>query len=620
MSIKKSFNGKTIRKPGAYSRSKVDNSAGAPLRATDVLFIIGESSKGAPGSSTGVMTFAAERLDALVEMFGEGPLVDCAIAAARPSRQAGIGGSSIIKVWKTNAATQAAAMIKKSASNIFQVKDKAWGLEGNDQSVIVAAGTTGNQKTISIARVGDTTEQLGENPAQEVLNIRYIGNATTATMTISGLTMAAKTLVTTLAGDQSDGSVALNITLKNYTMKTLCDYINAQTGYSANLLTVSLSQKTANELDPVTATNIKPALVVQYRLQQEILEVLNGSDRVEAVLQDQSVVGLPDNGTTFLTGGAKGASTNTNFSNGLAASLAEDYNVALPAISRDASEDIADAKQGFTDAASTYTIASVLVATDTHLRLRGDTKNRKEAMGMAGVRKSTKSAAFAAIAGVGSELMQVTMQDCLAVDAQGNQRYMHPHVTAAFAAGMRTGQSVGEPLTHKYPNVQDVGHFINPDTGLPAGDFNPGLDYDAAIDAGVLFMEKASGGFRWVVDNTTYGIDDSFVYNRGSVVAASQFVDRTLRETAELAFVGKKIANGAASSLKNILRNKLRELNAPDVNIITSSEDAPEGFREDTFVVTIQGNTARVQVEYKPVQGLDFIFFDFTLGDIRQSA
>jgi len=620
MSIKKSFNGKTIRKPGAYSRSKVDNSAGAPLRATDVLFIVGESTLGAPGSVTGVQTFAAERLDSLIETFGSGPIVDCAVAAARPSKQSGIGGSSVIKIYKTNASTQASAMLKKTASNIYQIKDRAYGLPGNDLSAIVAAGSSGNQKAISIAKVGGTTESLGENAAQQVLNIRYIGDGTTATMTIAGATQQAKTLVTTLAGDQTDGSLALNIPLKNYTMKTLVDYINSQVGYSANLLTTSLSQTSAIQLDPVTATNIKPALVVQYRLQYEILDIINASARVEAEIQAQSVVGLIDNGTTFLTGGAKGASTNTNFSTGYTASLAEDYNVLLPAISRDASEDIADANQGFTDAASTYTISAVLNAAVNHLNLRSDTKNRKEAMGFGGIRKNTKAAAFAAVAALGSELMQCTIQDCLAIDATGNERYMHPHVLAAFAAGMRTGQPVGEPLTFKYPAVIQVGHFINPLTGLDAGDFNPGLDFDAAIDAGVLFTEKASGGNRIVVDNTTYGIDDSFVYNRGSVMAAAQFVARTLRETAETTFVGKKVSNGAAASIKSVLRNKLRELNAPDVNIITASEDAPEGFREDTFVVTIQGNTARVQVEFKPVQGLDFIFLDFTLGDIRQSA
>lgn len=618
MSIKKSFNGKTIRKPGAYSKTKVDNSAGAPLRATDVLMIVGESSKGAPGSVTGIVEFPAERLSDLIATFGAGPLVDAAVAAARPSKQQGIGGSSIIKVYKTNASTQASVMLKKSASDIYQVKDRAWGIEGNDLSVVVADGDTADQKLISIAKVGDTTEILGQNAAQQVISIEYTGDATAATMTIAGATQQGKTLVTSLTG-QTDGSADLSIQLKNYTMKTLVDFINQQEGYTASLLTTSLAQKSAIELDPKTAEDITAAKI-QKRLQREILELLNSSDRVEASIEAQSVVGLIDNSTSMLTGGAQGASTNTNFANGFSASLAEEYNVLLPAVSRDASEDVADAIQGFTDASSSYTVNAVLVGADTHLRLRGDTKNRKEAMGMAGIRKSSKAAAFAAVAGIGSELMQICIQDCAIIDAEGNERFMHPHITAALAAGMRTGQAVGEPLTFKFPNVITVGHFINPETGLSTGDFNPGLDFDAAIDAGVLFLEKASGGWRWVVDNTSYGIDDSFVYNRGSVMSAAQFVCKTLRETAELAFVGKKVSNGAGQSIKNVIRNKLRELNAPDVNIITASEDAPEGFREDTFVVTIQGNTARVQVEFKPVQGLDFVFFDFTLGDIKQSA
>lgn len=620
MAIKKRFNGKTIRKPGAYSKAGTGNSAGSPTITTDAIMLVGESTLGAPGSTSGVVEFAAERLSDLIATFGEGPLVDCALAATRPSKQTGISGAAKLLVYKTNASTQASAMLKKSASNIYQIRDRAWGLAGNDLSAIVAAGDTGNQKSVSVALVGGTTESLGQNAAQQVLNIRYVGDATTATMTITGLTQQAKTLVTTLAGDQTDGSLGLSITLKNYTMKTLVDYINAQTGYAANLLTVSLSQKLGIELDPVTATNIKPALVAQYRLQYEILDVLNTSDRIEASIQDAAVVGLIDNGTTFLTGGAKGASTNANFSSGFSASMAEDYSALLPCISRDASEDIADTVQGFTDAASTYTVSAVLTACDTHLRLRGDTKNRKEAQGYGGVRKSTKAAAFAAIAAVGSELMQITMQDVLLIDTESNERYMHPHVTAALAAGMRTGMEVGEPLTHKRPNVLDVGHMINPATGLSTGDFNPGLDFDAAIDAGALVLEKANSSWRWMVDNTSYGVDESFIWNRGSVIMAAQYVQKVIRDTTENAFVGKKLSNGAAKSIKELVRNKLRELNAPEVNIITASSDAPEGYIEDTFTVTITGNACYVAVEFKPVQGLDFVFFDFTLGDIKQSA
>lgn len=620
MSIKKSFAGKTIRKAGAYSKISVDNSAGSNLGAADVIMLVGESSIGQPGSSAGIQSFPAERLGDLIAQFGEGPLVDSAVAAARPSKSNGVGGPSEILVYKTNHSTQASVMLKKSASNILQVLDRGWGAPGNDLSVIVAAGDSGNQKSISIAKLGDTTEALGQNPAQQIISIHYTGNGTTAAAVISGSTHDTKVLAITLAGDQTDGSLNQSIQLKNYTFKTLVDFINSQIGYAAVLITPSFAQTGASQLDAIASTSILSTLPL-LRIQRELLDLLNGSARVQAVLVDPPVAGIIDNSSgSFLTGGTQGASANSDFANGFSASLAEDYNALLACVSRDASEDIADAVQGFTDGSSTYTIAAVLAAQDSHLRLRGDVKNRKEAGGFAGVRKSTKSAAFAAVAAVGSEYMQICIQDCLMIDAQSNQSYKHPHVMAAFAMGMRTGQEIGEPITFKYPAVLDVGHFINPATGLSAGDFNPGLDFDAAIDAGVLFTEKNAGGFRWVLDNTSYGIDGSFVFNRGSVMSAVFYVNKTLRQVAETIFVGHKVSNGAASSIKSAVRNALRQLNAPDVNIITSSSDAPEGFREDTFVVTIQGNTAKVQVEYKPVQGLDFVFFEFTLGDIQQSA
>lgn len=620
MAITKSFNGKTIRKPGSYSKYKMDNSAGAPIDAADVIFIIGESAKGAPGSTSGITEYAAERLSSLVDDYGSGPLVDCAIAAAKPSKQQGINGASKILVYKTNASVQASKVLQKSSTNVLSVKDRAYGIDGNKYQIVVAAGSSANQKTISIPLLGGTTESLGENDANVCLTVVYTGNGSAAALSIAGASFAALTMTSTLTG-ASDGSANLSILLKNYTMKQLVDYINGQTGYTAVLSTASLANNNGRELDIVTALNIKAGAESLRRVNYELKELINTSARVIATLDATPSAPIIDNGTFNMTGGVQGISTNAYFSAGLALSLAKDYNAVSVAVSRDASVDIADAVQGFTDASSTYTNAAILTAMDTHLRLRGDTKNRREAQGFGGTRSSTKASAFAVAAGMNSEFLQVCIQDVLALDAAGELRYMHPHVLAAMAAGMRCGMAIGEPLTHKFANVKQIGQFINSETGLSAGEFNPGLDYDDAIDNGVLYLEESGAGFRWSVDNTTYGIDDSFCYNRGSVMSAINSVNKTLRETAELIFVGKKLpATGAAKSIKSAIRNKLRELNAPDVNIITSSDDAPEGFREDTFVVTVTGNTATVQVEYKPVQGLDFVFFDFTVGDVSQSA
>lgn len=614
------FNGQKLRKPGAYSKFKVDNSSGSPIGSNDTIMLVGESTKGAPGSSDGIQAFAAERIDSLVAKYGSGPLVDCALASVRPSREPGVSGAGQILVYKTNAAVQGEVDVPAAGGNIFEVKGQNFGAEDNLLSLVIADGTNAaTQKVVTVTKIGDTTETLGENSDTAIINVEYTGDATTATLTIGGAARNAMTLTTTLAGDQTDGSADLSIALANITMKQLVDTINAATGYTATLANVPSTNRVGSELDPVTAVDITSAVDLK-RLQFEILDIINGSARVSGLFITVPQTGLPTNGTYALTGGAQGASTNSSFATAFSNSLAKTYNVLLPCVSRDASEDIADTKLGTTDAASTYDIASVIAAAETHLRLRNETKSRKEAQGMGGIRKTTKAAAFTAISGVGSELMQVAMQDCVALDETGTLNVKMPHVFAAICAGVRLGTEVGEPLTHKFINVAQIGHIIDPDTLLESGDFNSGLDADEAIDNGVLFAEEAQGGFRIVVDNTTYGRDESFVFNRGSVVEASQFVFKTLRETAELVFVGQKVSNGLAQSIKSVVRNKLRELNAPDVNIITSSDDAPEGFREDTFVVTVNGNTARVYVEFKPVQGLDFVLFDFTLGDIQQSA
>lgn len=618
MAIKKSFNGASIRKPGPYSKFKVDNSAGSDLAANDTLFIVGESSKGAPGSVEGVQNFSSSNLDSLIAKYGSGPIVDCAVASVRPSKTPGIGGAGRILVWKTNTSLQASGTLLQSSNPYAVVKDRGYGLGGNDYSIIVAAGDSGEQRTVSVSQLAGTTESLGENAAKGMISVQYTGNGTAATLSITGLTRAAQVLATALTG-QSDGSVNLSIPLAGKTMKQLVDTINQNAGYTASMVTASYSANSATELDPQSAINILTAKTLK-RIQAEIIDLINTSARVLATEPSQPLGGVPALVTKQLTGGAKGASTNSNFSTGFSNSLANDYNVLLPAVSRDASEDIADSILGFTDASSTYTIAAVMAAASSHLTLRGSTKNRKEAQGMGGIRKSTKSAAFSAINTVADYNMQVGMQDVVFSDSQGDLRVGHPHVFAAMCAGIRLGTEVGEPLTHKFLNALQVGHMIDPTTLLEAGDFNTALDADDAIDNGVLYAEKSGNGYRIVVDNTTYGQDDSFVFNRGSVIEASYFVFKTLRDTADSIFIGKKVSNGLASSIKNAIRNKLRELNAPDVQIITASDDAPEGFREDTFVVTVDGNTARVQVEFKPVQGLDFVFFDFTLGDIHQSA
>ena len=623
MAINKSFGGANINIPGSYSTSTVDNSGGGALVSNDTIMLVGESTKGAPGTEEGIQEFTNAQLNTLISKYGSGPLVDCALAASRPSKTPGIGGAGRYLIWKTNLTTQASLDIKEATDSdrLFVIKDQEWGQGGNDLHVTIATGTSGLKKLVTVKKLNDTSESLGENDALVCMNIQYTGDASTASAAISGASQISKLLVVTLAGNQTDGSLDLSINLKDYSIKALVDFINLQTGYSASLVTNQYAAKKAYEMDSIGATNIK-ASVSLYRLQLEILDVINASARVLVELDVTPQVGLPINITdVFLSSGAQGASINSDFSTGLSKSLAEDYNVVLACVSRDAADDIADVLDGFTDTSSTYDIASVLIAVESHMRVRDTVEALREALAMGGIRDAVKQNVYDQAATLSSELFQLCFLDVKIQDQFSNLVWKHPHVYAAQCAGIRLGTEVGEPLTHKRLNALGVGHFVNSETGIASGDFVVDLDKKTAVEAGVLFSEKIGSIFRIIVDNTTYGADDSFVYNRGSVMEAAQYVARDLRQVGESAFVGKKLpAKGAAKSIKNVLRNRLIELNAPDVNIITSSNDAPQGFVEETFVVELNGSAASVQIQFKPVQGLDWIFLSFSLGNITQSA
>jgi len=615
MSIKKAFGGASIRKPGAYSITKVDNSGGAPLGANGTLFLIGEAETGAPGDVEGIQVYTASQLGDLVNEFTSGPLVDAAKAAmTSPSRTPGVGQADRVLIWKTNSSGRAQLQLSTSApANLILLKDRNFGAKGNQISVQVANGTNVNTQRIVTIKRGDDTQILAQNAGEAQLNIQYTGSGTPATLTIGG-SLTNKTLTTAITGDAPSN---LNISLNDFaSVKDLAAFIDAHANYTCTVGTPQTAGiRAANSLDPVTAIDILTSKTL-YRAQAEIVENINENARLVMAEINNLAAGLPAvSGPSMLSGGSKGASLAADFSDGMAKSLSVDYGVMLPCISRDATEDIA---ANMTDASSTYDIDAVGAAMDSHLRLRGSVKNRKEAQGMMGYRDAQKADVYTAAQTLNSELIQMFMQDVLVSDINGNLSWKFPHIMAAMAAGIRLGTDIGEPLTHKFLSCNGIGHVVGAD-GLPTGDFDPNTDFDVAIDAGVTFAEQASGGFRIVVDNTTYGKDQSFVWNRGSVVEAAQYVAKTLRETAELVFVGQKVSNGIAASIKSVLRSKLLELNA--ANIITASDDgAPNGFREDTFTVTVQGNTAKVKVHVKPVQGLDFILIEFELGDITQSA
>lgn len=611
MSIKKNFKGASINKPGPYSSTTVKDDNANAITSEGAILIVGEAEKGAPGDAEGLKVYDAAQFGALVTEFGSGPIVDCARAARQPSKTPGIQGAQQYYVWKTNSSLKSTLSLQNgSAVDVMKLDSANWGEQENLINVVVAVGSTANKRQITIER-GDIKEELSENTEQAQIQIEYIGAGTAATLTIAGATLGVKNLTTAITGAASDN---LSISLSNKTMKDVVDLISANPAYTVSLQNAQSGSVTpATDLDVITAVDIDTPAVDLYRNNEELADIINTESELVTAAVIQNVAGNPAVAAkAFMTGGVKGLSASSDFSAGFAASLSKFINVILPAISRDAADDILD---GLTDSGSTYDVDSILAAMGTNLRLRGQIKNRKEAQGMGGHRSTTIATSYALSQTLASELIQLCVQDVLIQDELANDVWKQPHVQAAMMAGIRLGTEIGEPLTTKTLNCSGIGHAVNQATGISGGDFDADLDFQVAIDAGITFAEQLRSGIEVVVDNTTYGKDQNFVFNRGSVIEAAHFIARSLRARGKLT-VGSKTVAGLRSTTETNMIDELEKLFSDD---ITSKDDeAPTGWKN--LNVVVEGNTTLVSVHVKPIQGNDFVLIEIELGDSRVTA
>ena len=117
-----------------------------------------------------------------------------------------------------------------------------------------------------------------------------------------------------------------------------------------------------------------------------------------------------------------------------------------------------------------------------------------------------------------------------------------------------------------------------------------------------------TGGFRVVVDNTTYGVDNNFVFNRGNVLYAGDIVAFNFRTAMENAFVGRK-NTVTPSDISGIASQVLATFFSQGITVATP--DAPQGYKNLT--VSIVGNTVFINVIIKLVEGIDFVLSEITI-------
>ena len=408
------------------------------------------------------------------------------------------------------------------------------------------------------------------------------------------------------------------------TLKELADSINTIPGWTCSVTNAAYNNLSLDVLDIVSLipcfsiAGHTPARIKKDA--DEVAEFFALSSLAEigtATTQQDPTTGLPPAvAEVFMTGGARGATSTASITAALEAFEKFHVNSVVPLFSRDAiGGDITD---GLTDSASAYTIDGINQAVKTHISTMKTTLRRSERQGYVS-KKTSEADSYTYAQGLADQRLQLMIQDIRTIDGLGNVKWFQPYALACMVAGARAGSPVGTPLTFKNLNVAGVRHTSQAMTTADADivtEFDPDLDSDQGIQSGLTFLEApTTGGFRIVVDNTTYSKDGNFVFNRGNVMYAADTVAYNLRTSLESQFVGQKntiTAATVASAVEATMANFLAQ------GIIVSSDDAPNGFKNLT--VTLSGNTINVGVVIKIVEGIDFILTDISIQRVQSAV
>ena len=466
-----------------------------------------------------------------------------------------------------------------------------------------AAGlTTTSQEPeiqVDINRQDTNTNESFTALAEIALSVGYKGTTATVTVTDTALT----TTVTAGVGAN------LSIDLAQYvTISDLASFIASQPGYSAEVNPAS-TQTAPAKLDNVTAQPIcsTGASVKPGRIKKAAANVEKALSQ-SAVLDfsPTATAGLPDVMPTkaYLTNGAKGSTTAANIVSSMTDLEGVNVNFVIPLFSRDATADIAE---GLTESGSTYTIDATNALVKSHVLKMSSPKIKKHRSAFLSY-WGTYSEAKAKAGSLAHYRVSLTMQKSSQTNSAGVIVNQLPWHTAAIAAGM---QAAGfyKSITNKFANIIS---FTDP-TGFDSG--SPG-NIEEALDAGLLFLEKAVVGSKWVCDQTTYGIDTNFVYNSIQATYGADLISLDLADSFQTAFVGQSLADVDAPTAIAFLASKMDQYKKQ--KLIAASDDAPLGFKNAK--VKINGPIMEVSVEIKLATAILFIPINIEISQVTSAA
>jgi hypothetical protein len=460
---------------------------------------------------------------------------------------------------------------------------------------------------LSVGRQFDGTNESITAGGAVALKIGYRGTTATLTITPTALSTAV------VGGPGANLSLLLS---QFVTINDIAAFINAQPGYNASAGTTLQGQQLVTALDEVTAlpiatTNNAPTGRVKRDASDFFVKVGVNSQTVQlgtSATGTVPAIGIPaPNGVAvYLTGGSRGGSTNANFTGGIDALQKVRGNFLIPLISQDATADI---PLGLTDATSTYTVDSINAYAKSHVILMSTLKRRRNRQAFLSKRDSFVNAQLAA-GNIANFRCSMHFQDIKTVNSAGNLIQQQPWMGAVIAASM---QAAGfyKAIVNKLANIsgalQAASDFSDQDSSA----------LETALVAGLCPIEKAeSGGFKWVSDQTTYGVDNNFVFNSIQAVYAADIVALTCAKRMQDKFKGQSLADVSAAIATSFMQGVLNDFLR--LKLLAPSSDAPTGYKN--LKIQITGPAMVVSVEVKLATAIYFIPISFLVSQVTQTS
>lgn len=600
-----------------------------------------------------------------------GDLLEAARIAFSPSSDDAtrVRGATEVHVMRVNPATQATLDLENgSGGDLVNLSSRGYGIQENGLQAKVEAGSDGALGVkLTISKPGYTDEVKDNIGFNAAIVIRYTGDASTAVMQLTRTAMT-----TTLAGDQTDGSANLSMAFTTHdTLQKLVNYINAQTGYEAELISNDGSSFKCEDLDFVAAsTDIKTISVSGaitfadattttfsgtfsgladgdlMKVGSEYVYVTNATTKtairgyldttpaahtsadaavhypISRVCKDlidwcnvssQHVTAARD--TAYATGAPASPSTSTYFSGGGEGSTAAaDWTSAFNALRREYFNHVVVVPSGSYVAANT---AAVHAQLKTHMDYRWGATDSNEALAWTSApQDETFSQLKVRARAINSPNIFLCFQDVEGwYDSDNNDSNQAPWAYAASLAGQVAGMSFGEGLTYK----------TLPFTKLDDGITDDLLDLDPDLtQAGLAYGDFVDNAWRNVRVVSTWTNTDDLEKISPEVRNSLAWTLNKVRTRVKEQALGRSQASYGAKALKSIIETALDECEA-DGSIVAGSALNAAGDRVDiaayeVFEVATQGNVTEFGYRCTPTGSNDFINGDTFVDDFSDVA